>query len=59
MQKKLHKLKLSKEERKKKNSLIKEGIIGIKTLKHTFITKNQIEATRKTISKQVKYSCKI
>lgn len=56
---KYHKLKFISEEKKKTKSFILEGIIGLKTLKHCFLTKNQIESTRKVINKYLKGNCKI
>ena len=56
---KYHKLKFICEEKKKTKSFILEGIIGLKTLDYCFLTKNQIESTRKVINKYLKRNCKI
>jgi len=56
---KYHKLKFIGEEKKKIKAFIKEGLIGLKALSYSFITKNQIESTRKVINKYTKRNCKV
>jgi ribosomal protein L16/L10AE len=59
LKQKRYKLKFVKEEKKKTKSFVLEGLVGLKVLNHSFLTKNQIEAARKVINKHMKRNCKI
>ena len=59
IKKKYHKIKKIYIQKNKNNSGIKEGILGLKSLKHGLITDNQIESARKIITKFTRRICKI
>jgi ribosomal protein L16/L10AE len=59
LRQKLHKFKFNGIEKKKNKSIIRQGIIGVKTLNVGKLTKNEVESSRKVITKYTKRNCKI
>ena len=59
LRQKLHKFKFNGIEKKRNKSIIRQGIIGVKTLNVGKLTKNEVESSRKVITKYTKRNCKI